>query len=124
MKKQNQQKNQENKVYEIDATNQSLGRLAAEATILLRGKNRVDWRPNVIFGHSVIIKNLEQAKFTGNKIEKKIYYHYSGYPGGLKERKLKDLLNQDPQRLFAKIVYGMLPKNKLRSKLIKNLKFE
>ncbi len=125
MTNKNQKQNQnQNNVYKIDAKDKSLGRIASKAAILLRGKNRSDWAPNLNFSHIVIIKNLLEAKFTGNKLEGKIYYRHSGYPGGLKKRSLGDFFNQDPQKVLTKIVYGMLPKNRLRDKMIKNLKFE
>ena len=114
----------QNNIYEIDAENKSLGRVATKAVFLLRGKNRPDWAPNLNFKQIVIIKNLLKAKFTGNKLKGKIYYRHSGYPGGLKKRSLGDFFDQDPQKVLTKIVYGMLPKNKLRDQLIKNLRFE
>ncbi|HHD92563.1 MAG TPA: 50S ribosomal protein L13 [Candidatus Portnoybacteria bacterium] len=117
------QKSNQNNIYEIDAKNQSLGRIASKATVLLRGKNRPDWAPNLNFGHVVIVKNLLEAKFTGNKLKGKIYYRHSGYPGGLKERSLGDFFDQNPQKVLTKIIYGMLPKNKLRDQIIKNLRF-
>jgi len=108
----------------IDAAGQPLGRLAVEIAVLLRGKHRPDFMPNKDAGDFVIIKNIEKIKFTGKKFDKKIYYHHTGYLGGLKETPLKTLFEKDPDRVLRKAVFGMLPKNKLRAKQIKRLKTE
>lgn len=108
----------------IDATNKPLGRLAVEIAILLRGKHRPDFMPNKDGGDFVVVKNIEKIKFTGKKFEQKIYYHHSGFMGGLKEIPLKTLFKKDPIRVLRKSVFGMLPKNKLRAKQIKRLKTE
>ncbi len=112
------------KIYEIDATGQRLGRLAAKIAVLLRGKNRVDFSPNKDEGGIVVVKNVKKIVLTGKKIENKIYYHHSGYPGGLKKRTLKELLEKNPKEVLRRAVWGMLPKNKLRAKQIKRLKIE
>ncbi len=108
----------------IDATGKPLGRLAVEIATLLRGKHRPDFMPNKDAGDFVIIKNIDKIKFTGKKFEKKIYYHHSGFMGGLKEIPLKTLFERDPVKVLRKAVFGMLPKNKLRAKQIKRLKAE
>lgn len=108
----------------IDVTDKVLGRLASEIAILLRGKQKPDFVPYKDMGDIVVIKNIRKIKITGKKIEKKIYYRYSGYPGGLKEIPLKRLFKTKPEEVLKKAVYGMLPKNKLRSKQIKRLQFE
>ncbi len=110
--------------YKIDATNESLGRLATKAATILRGKNLSSFKPNVLPGTVVIMENLEKAKFTGSKLKDKVYYHYTGYHGGLKERKLSELWNSKPQYVFRQMVYRMLPKNRMRDKIIRNLKFK
>lgn len=107
----------------IDATDKVLGRLASEIAILLRGKQKPDFVPYKNMGDIVVIKNIEKIKITGKKMEKKIYYRYSGYPGGLKETPLKRLFKTKPEEVLKKAVYGMLPKNKLRAKQIKRLQF-
>ena len=107
----------------IDVTDKVLGRLASEIAILLRGKQKPDFVPYKDMGDIVVIKNIRKIKITGKKIEKKIYYRYSGYPGGLKEIPLKRLFKTKPEEVLKKAVYGMLPKNKLRSKQIKRLQF-
>jgi len=110
--------------HQLDATNQSVGRLATQIAYLLRGKNKASFTPNVDNGDFVEILNLDKLKFTGNKLEQKKYYQYSGYPGGLKEKKLAELLKTNPQEIVKNAVYKMLPKNKLRPKMIKRLTFK
>jgi len=109
--------------YELDATNQSLGRLASKVAIILRGKNLASYAPSKLPTNEVVIKNLKNAKFTGNKFDQVKYYHYSGYHGGIKARKLSELWETKPQEVFRKMVYTMLPTNRTRDKIIKNLKF-
>jgi len=111
------------KKHTIDAQGKILGRLASEVAVLLRGKYKVDFTPHVDNGDIVEIKNADKIKVTGNKMENKIYYHHSNYPGGLKETKLKKLFAENPEEVIKKAVWNMLPKNKLRAKVIKRLKF-
>ena len=108
----------------IDATNKVLGRLAVEIAVLLRGKHRPDFMPNKDTGDFIVIKNIDKIKFTGKKIDQKIYYHHTGYMGGLKETPLKTLFKNNPDKVLKKAVFGMLPKNKLRRLQIKRLKIE
>jgi large subunit ribosomal protein L13 len=110
--------------HNIDASNKVLGRLATEIAILLRGKHKPDYAPHKDIGDFVVVKNAEKIKLTGKKIDQKIYYHHSGYLGGLKELPFKKLFEKNPGEVIKKAVFGMLPKNKLRAKLIKRLKFE
>lgn len=112
----------EYKTYTIDATNKVLGRLATEIAVLLRGKNKTDFMPNKDMGDFVVIRNIKKIRVTGKKFEKKIYYHHSGYLGGLKETPFKKLFERDPGKVLKIAVFGMLPKNKLRAKQIKRLK--
>ena len=105
----------------IDATNMILGRLAVEIANLLRGKHRPDFVPYLNKGDDVIVTNTDKIRVTGQKLKKKIYYHHSGYPGGIKEIKLEEFLKKDSREVIRKAVYGMLPKNKLRDKVIKKL---
>lgn len=106
----------------IDAKNKSLGRLAAEAAKILRGKNKVEFQPHLDNGDEVIIENTDKIRITGNKLKDKIYYHHSGYPGGLKEETLEKIMKRDSREVVRRAVYGMLPKNRLRDRLIKKLK--
>lgn len=112
------------KTHTIDATNKVLGRLASEIAVLLRGKQKPDFAPNKDMGDFVVVKNVEQLKFTGKKFEQKKYYHHSGYLGGLKAMPLKKLFKERPTEVLKKAVWGMLPKNKLRAKMIKRLEIE
>lgn len=105
----------------IDATNKILGRLAVEVANLLRGKGKADFVPYLDRGDQVIVTNTDRIKVTGQKMKKKIYYHHSGYPGGIKEINLERLMEKDSRQVIKKAVYGMLPKNKLRNKMIKKL---
>ncbi|OGN00454.1 MAG: 50S ribosomal protein L13 [Candidatus Yanofskybacteria bacterium RIFCSPHIGHO2_02_FULL_41_29] len=109
--------------YTLDATNQSLGRLASKVAILLRGKNLASYMPNELPDNEVIVKNLKSAKFTGSKFDQKKYYHYSGYHSGIKARKLSELWESKPDHVLRQMVYRMLPVNRTRDKIIKNLKF-
>jgi len=112
------------KTHVIDAQGRILGRLATEIANLLRGKHKPDFVPYRDMGDFVVVKNADKIKFTGKKLEQKKYYHHSGYLGGLKETPLKKLFERNPAAVLKKAVFGMLPKNKLRQKIIKKLKFE
>ena len=107
----------------IDATGQAPGRLACEIATLLSGKRKVGYRPNIDGGDFVTVKNAAQLKITGKKLEQKKYYHYSGYPGGLKTKKMSEIFSINPADVLHRAVYQMLPKNKLRREMIKRLKF-
>jgi len=112
------------KTHTIDATNIALGRLAARISVLLRGKNTTDFAPNKEGDCLVVVKNIRKIKLTGKKLSKKVYYHHTGYMGGLKEVKMEKLFKENPGEILKKAVYGMLPKNKLRSRQIKRLRIE
>lgn len=114
----------ERKIHTIDATGKVLGRLAVEIAILLRGKHRPDFAPNKDAGASVVIVNVAKLKVTGKKMEQKKYFRHSGYLGSSKETPLKTLFKKDPAQVLKKAVFGMLPKNRLRSAMIKRLKIE
>ena len=108
----------------IDASNQSLGRIATKAAILLRGKADPAFKPYVIPSDKVVIKNISKINFMGSKKSSKIYYHYSGYPGGMSSTTLDDLWRKNPQEVVRKAVFGMLPKNRQRGIIINNLVIE
>ena len=114
----------ERKTHTIDATNKVLGRLATRIVMLLRGKHKPDFFPHKDMGDLVIIKNVSKMKITGRKMEQKKYYRHSGYMGGLKTTPLKKLFKEKPDEVLRKAVSGMLPKNKLRPRQLKRLKFE
>lgn len=106
---------------EIDATGQTLGRLSSKVAKLLRGKYKASFTPHVDCGDNVIILNAEKVILTGNKWTERTYYRHSGYPGGQREFTPADLLAKSPDRLFRKVVKGMLPKNKLGEAILNNL---
>lgn len=107
----------------IDASGQVLGRLASEIAILLRGKHKVNFVPHVDNGDMVEVKNVTEIKVTGKKMDQKIYYRHSEYPGGLKETKMSKMFSEKPEEVLRLAVWNMLPKNKLRAKAIKRLTF-
>ncbi len=105
----------------VDATGQSLGRLGSKVAKLLRGKYKPSFTPHVDCGDNVIIVNADKVELTGNKWSDRVYLRYSGYPGGQKEYTPALLMKKSPDRLFRKVIKGMLPKNKLSDVLIGNL---
>jgi len=107
--------------YKIDASNRILGRLAGEVAILLRGKNEPSFLPHVNTGNVVEVINSEKLVVTGKKDEGKKYWRYTGYPGGIKMRTYRELMKRDSKTVLYKAVYGMLPKNRLRAKMMKRL---
>lgn len=114
----------ERETHTIDATDKVLGRLASQIVILLRGKQKPDFFPYKDMGDFVIVKNVKNLKITGKKMEQKTYFRHSEYLGGAKETPLKILFQENPGEVLKKAVFGMLPKNKLRIRMIKRLKFE
>lgn len=110
------------KTHTIDATGKILGRLAVEIAILLRGKDKPEYAHHLDMGNTVVVINTSRIKVTGKKAESKKYQQHSGYPGGIKEITYKRLFARDPNEILRKAVYGMLPRNKLRAKMMKRLK--
>jgi len=106
----------------IDAKDKILGKVAVEAATILRGKHKPEFTPHVDCGDGVIIINTAHIRVTGNKLKAKLYDSYSGYPGGLKQRTLENVLAQDPTFVMTEAVRGMLPKGSLGRKMIKKLK--
>ena len=107
--------------HKLDASDQVLGRLATSIATLLRGKHRPTYTPHLDHGDFVVVRHAAKIKLTGNKPEQKIYYHYSGYHGGLKATQLKSVLAKNPGDALRRAVWNMLPKNKLRDEMIKRL---
>ena len=107
--------------YIVDGTNQTVGRMCAKIASVLRGKNKPYYTPHVDCGDFVIVTNCTKVKFTGNKLEDKMYINYSGYPGGKKEESAGDLLKRRPDAIIERAVKGMLPKNRLGRKMYKKL---
>lgn len=107
--------------YKIDATNESLGRLASKIAIILRGKNKATYVPNILPKEMVYVTNASKLKLTGKKVDQKTYYRYTGYPGNVKKAIIGELMAKDPASVLKKTVYHMLPENRTRNKIIKNL---
>ena len=110
------------KWYEIDAKNAVVGRLATIITKILRGKNSTRYTPHMDHGDFVIVKNIEQIKFTGNKFEKKKYYRHTGYPGGIKETTPEKIIDKKPEEILKLAVKRMLPSGPLAKKQLTKLK--
>ena len=111
----------ERKWYVVDAEGCTLGRLASEVAKILRGKNKPQVTPHIDTGDYVIIVNAEKIKVTGKKLSQKIYYHHSGYVGGMKETTLSEMLAKKPERVLELAVKGMLPKGPLGRKMYRKL---
>jgi large subunit ribosomal protein L13 len=107
--------------YVVDGTNQTVGRMCAKIAAILRGKNKAYYTPHVDCGDNVIVTNCEKVVFTGNKMDEKEYLTFSGYPGGQKGEKAKNLLARRPEVVIERAVKGMLPKNKLGRQMYKKL---
>ena len=112
----------ERKWWLIDADGKILGRLATKVANLLRGKGKPQYVDFLDIGDFVVIINAEKIKVTGKKLEQKSYYSHSGYPGGIREKSLKELLETKPEDVIKKAVWGMIPKNKLNRAIHKKLK--
>jgi large subunit ribosomal protein L13 len=108
--------------YVVDAEGKTLGRLATQIADTLRGKGKPEYTPHVDTGDFVVVVNAEKIHVTGNKLDDKIYYRHSGYPGGLKKRPLRDELERRPTEVLRKAVKGMLPRNRLARAQIRKLK--
>lgn len=105
----------------IDATDVVLGRLAVAAATLLRGKHKPTFTPNVDGGDFVIVINADKVAFSGQKLDKKLAYRHSGYPGGLSSRTIRELMDKHPDRVVEDAIVGMLPKNKLARQIARKL---
>ena len=108
--------------YVVDAEAKTLGRLATQIADVLRGKGKPAYTPHVDTGDFVIVVNAEKVHVTGQKLDQKIYYRHSGYPGGLRERTLRQQLERRPEEVLRKAVRGMLPKNRLAAAQLRKLK--
>ena len=109
------------KWYVVDAADMTLGRLASEVAKVLRGKNKPIFTPHIDTGDYVIVINAEKIKVTGKKLDQKVYYHHSGYVGGLKETTLKEKLAKKPEQVVELAVKGMLPKGPLGRAMYRKL---
>ncbi len=112
----------ERNTHKIDAQGKIAGRLASEIAVLLQGKNKASYEPHVDSGDFVEVTNISQLKFSGKKMENKVYHRTTGYPGGIRTKKLSDMMKSEPQEVLKNMVFNMLPDNKLRKERIKRLK--
>jgi large subunit ribosomal protein L13 len=110
------------KWYVIDAQGLVVGRLAVEIAKRLRGKHKACYTPHIDTGDYIIVVNAEKVRFTGNKLDNKLYYRHSGYPGGIKSVTAGKLLKSKPERILEHAVKGMLPKNRLGRRMLKKMK--
>ncbi|MEE8236535.1 MAG: 50S ribosomal protein L13 [Gammaproteobacteria bacterium] len=108
--------------YLVDATGKTLGRLASELAIRLRGKHKPEYTPHVDTGDYIVVINAEKIRVTGNKLKDKIYYHHTGYIGNLKSTRLGTLMATAPEQVLTKAVKGMLPKNSLGRSMLRKLR--
>lgn len=113
--------NIERKWYVIDAEGKNLGRIATKAATILRGKHKVTYTPHVDCGDYVIIINASKVNLTGNKLNDKMYYNNSGYPGGLRERNAKTMIESYPEEMLERAIKGMLPHGRLGRAMNKKL---
>ena len=114
----------ERRKHTIDATNKAPRRLASEIAVLLRGKNKTSFAPHLDNGDEVVVKNVGKMKFTGKKLNQKIYFRNTGYPGGIRTEKAGDLMKNNPAKVLLVAVRLMLPDVKFRSKMLKRLIIE
>ena len=108
--------------YVVDGTNQTVGRMCSRIAAVLRGKNKPSYTPHVDTGDYIIVINAEKVVLTGNKLDQKVYDHYTGYPGGLKEESAASLIKRRPEVVIERAVKGMLPKNRLGDALLRNIR--
>ena len=106
----------------IDASDQYVGRLATRVARILMGKHKADFTPHIDAGDFVVITNTDKLKISGDKANQKMYFHFSGYPGGLSKTSYKDLFKRDSGEVLRRAVMGMMSRNKLRDQKIKRLK--
>jgi len=111
----------ERKLHKIDAEGKAPGRISSEIALLLRGKNKPEFEPHIDGGDVVEVYNVDKMKFTGKKKDQKEYYSYSGYQGGLKTKKMSDLIKNDPGDILKRAVREMLPPVKFRKDMLKRL---
>lgn len=112
----------ERRWYVVDAKDAVLGRLATKIATYLRGKNKPVFTPNVDTGDFIIVINAEKIRLTGRKLDNKVYYHHTGYIGGIKAQTAKTMIDKSPEKIIEKAVWGMLPKNTLGKQMLKKLK--
>ena len=110
------------KWYLVDASGKTLGRLSSVIASRLRGKHKPQFTPHVDCGDNIIVINAAKIKTTGNKFQQKVYYHHSRFPGGLREMSFREVSEKNPENIIISAVKGMLPKSRLGSKMLTNLR--
>ena len=110
------------KWYVVDATGQTLGRLASRIAHVLRGKHKPSFTPHLDMGDHVIVVNADKVEVTGRKEERKVYYRHTGYPGGIRTTSYREMMEKHPERVILKAVRGMLPRNVLGRQTFKKLR--
>ena len=108
--------------YVVDAEGKTLGRLATQIADMLRGKRKPEYTPHCDTGDFVVVINAEKVRVTGRKMEQKLYWRHSGYPGGIRSRTLAEMLDRQPEEVLRKAVKGMIPRNKLGRAQLRKLK--
>jgi large subunit ribosomal protein L13 len=111
----------ERKLHRVDAEGQSVGRIASQIAILLRGKNKTSFVPHIDAGDIVEVTNIDKLKFTGKKLDQKLYYRHSGYPSGLKTKKMGDMVEKNSPEILKRAVRDMLPPVKFRDAMLKRI---
>ncbi|NCN25256.1 50S ribosomal protein L13 [Candidatus Falkowbacteria bacterium CG10_big_fil_rev_8_21_14_0_10_37_14] len=109
------------KLIKLDATDKPMGRLATHIALSLRGKNEPEYEPHLDHGAIVEVSNVAKMSFSGHKLDQKVYHHFSGYPGGLKTRKMSDIMAKNPADVLRRAVREMLPDNRLRQPMLNRL---
>ncbi len=109
------------KIQKFDATDQTVGRLATRIATVLRGKHKVSYQPHIDNGDIVEVINADKLKFSGKKLGQRVYYSFSGYPGGLKTKKMSEINKNNPGDIIFRAVREMLPDNRLRNGMLKRL---
>ncbi len=108
--------------YEVDASKFTLGRLATRVATVLRGKHKATFTPHMDVGDFVVVKNAAKVKFTGRKLDQKIYYRNTGYPGGIRTKSLAERMEKEPEKVIRDAVYNMVDANRLRKGILRRLK--
>lgn len=112
------------KIYRVDAKGKVLGRIATEVASIIMGKNRPNFEQNISASSVVVISNIDKVKISEKKLDKNIIYRFTGYPGGIKQKKWREIYETNPQELFIKIIKNMIPNNRLKKIALKRIKFE
>ena len=112
------------KIYKVDAKGKVLGRIATEVASIIMGKNKPNFEKNISSSNVVIISNIDKVKISEKKLDKNIIYRFTGYPGGIKRKKWREIYEKNPQELFIKIVKNMISDNKLKKLALKRIKFD